>query len=259
MIKQGKNKGVILLVTVMVITVISICLAAYAIWAAYDQKNLIRHQQADKANALALAGLERAKADLFLDSGSWLDGEINGTAVTVPNPSQPDTLYNLYTDVALGEGTYTVQIDYLQDPKSCTSGCTFYDKRMWVRSTGTVGTVGSTFGVVSRTLEEIVSWYVVKNVSAPPAPGGKLYSILKPAVGDSTASANDLGITQVTLTENVNVDSKNVIIRGCYDSEFQFRNCMNYPTRISGKIGITDPTVWIKNTSDVQMGGITIE
>ncbi|HEC69515.1 MAG TPA: hypothetical protein ENI31_04460 [Candidatus Omnitrophica bacterium] len=242
-IKSDLNKkGVILLGVVLVITAVSIYLGGYALWAIYDQRNLMREQKADKAENIALAGLERAKANLFLDD-NWIDGNINDTSVTPPDPSNPDNFYELYPETSLGEGSYKVEIDYLQRPKSCTSGCEFYSQRILVRSTGYLPDEASY--EAKKVLEEIVSWYKIKNLTQD-----KFYSMLQLAV-DGANSGDKLGITEVELIEDIIID-KNLEIKGCYDVDFNFRNCMDYRTRISGNVTIS-------SSAQVTMGGLIIE
>lgn len=251
-------RGVVLLGVVLVMTVVSIYLAGYALWAIYDQKNLMRQQEVDKAEAFALAGLERARSDLFLDS-TWLDGVINGNCVSgcalsncpisgcTPDPDNPDQFYDLYTpaETPFGEGSYRVQIDYLQYPKDCTSGCAFfYERRILVRSIGYIPNASAP--QASRTLEEIVSWYKVKNLDQD-----KLYSMLQPAI-DRSSPGDRLAITTAVLNENITINS-NINIKGCYDEDFTpSRNCASYISRISGNVTINSP-------AQVELGGITIQ
>ena len=262
--KKLNNKAAVLLFTVMIITIVSVYLASYSIWTMYEQKNLLRQIQAKKAYVLALAGLQQAKADLALDD-NWNDGSINGHALdpsSPPHTNSPDDLFMLYNNVPINpshpeEGSYTVQIDYLQKPKDCNLDCKFYDNQLLLRSTGTIVTGLNT---VSKTLEEIVASYVIKNVSVPPAPipAGRPYSKLQIAVDETIVSANSLGITETRLLETININAKNVKIKGCYDSDFQFQDCTNYPTIIDGDT-TSSPTVNIGSDSDVELSGITIE
>ena len=241
--KSGLNKkGVVLLGVLLVITLVSLYLTGYVLWAVYDQRNLMRQQKADKAEQLALAGLERAKANLFLDD-NWLDGDINGTPVSTPDSNDPDKIYALYSETSLGEGSYKVEIDYLQKPKSCTSGCEFYSQRILIRSTGYIPNEVSC--EVKKVLREIVSWYKIKNLTQ-----GKLYSMLQPAI-DEANSGDTLGITGEELNEDVTIN-KTLTIKGCYDVDFNFRNCMDYRTRISG-------SVTVSSSAGVTMGGLAIE
>jgi len=236
------NKGIVLILTTLLIAVVSTSLAAYAIWSIVEQRHLFVKQQAEKAYSLAVAGLQQAKKDLFLDD-NWSDGNINGNALnpsTPPAPNNPDQYFTLYNNISLGEGNYAVQIKYLQNPKSCQSGCSFNNKQVLLRSTGAIGGV-------SATLQEIVSWYLVKNLTQ-----GNLYTALQPGVDDS--NSNDrLAVTQAGLNENVNISgTNNFDIKGCYDGDFGFRDCMNYPTSITGNVTIS-------GSAQVDMGGITIK
>ncbi len=234
------EKGMILLVVFMVMTVLSIILPAYVTWSIWDQKNLLRQQKVEEAKALARAGLNRAKLDLHMDS-NWLDGEINNTSVTVPDPNNPDTLYTLYADQALGGGTYTVQIDYLQKPKTCTLGCSFYTNRIFVRSTGTI-----TDPETSSTLEEYVNTYPVKNYTLD-----KLYALLQLAV-DEVRDSDEIRITAAGLSEDIAITSHTFTITGCYDPDFEYRSCNDYASVIQGTLAIT-------GSADVTLSGVTIE
>jgi hypothetical protein len=250
---MNNERGVILLVTVLVITVVSIYLGAYAIWSFYDQRNLIRYQQAKNAYAVAVAGIEQAKRDLFQDGGSWLDGDINGIALTAPAANSPDDLVILYNGVLVNsafpnEGSYTVNIKYLQNPKTCLSGCVFYDRKLQLVSTGMIS--GD-----SVTVKEIVSWDSVRNLGPGPL-NGRSYVMLEPAIGPAAAS-DILAVTEAQLNENINISASR-IIQGCYDPDFNFRNCMNYPTRIRGDLA--NPTVEITGAAtNVRIGGVIIE
>lgn len=248
------EQGTVLLGVFLVISVVSVYLAAYVFWQISDQRNLIRQQDAEEAGKLALAGLERAKADLFLDN-NWLDGGINGNPVIPPDPNAPDTLYFLYNNVLLQDGNYSVEIDYLQIPPACSPPCLFDSKRIRVRSTGTI--ISSWVGPAgaSRTVEEIVSWSVVRNQgpTSPPPIGGKLYTRLQSAIAES-ASGDELRITQTQIRENLNLNGKTYNLTGCYDSNFTFRNCMDYPSRISGSVTISGGAATV-----VTLSGMTIE
>lgn len=249
---RGTNKGVALIGTLLVIIVVSVFLAAYATWVIYDQRNLMRQQNTEKADALALAGLARAKQDLFLDSGTWIDSDINGNAVNPPVPISPDAYYKLYCqnptcETSLGEGSYIVEIQYLSTVKDCPTGCTFYDKLIRVRSTGYIPSAATP--CESRTLEELVSWSTVMNLGRR-----LLYQRSQTAINESTypTPANEtIGITDAALGENVTITTDENI-KGCYDPNFGYRNCMDFHTRIKG-------SVIISGSADVEMGGMTIE
>jgi type II secretory pathway pseudopilin PulG len=248
--QRGTNKGVALIGVLLVIIVVTVFLAAYATRVIYDQKNLVRQQNTEKAEALALAGLARAKQDLFLDSGTWTDGNINGNAVTLPDSSHATDPHVLYSETPLGEGSYIVQLQYLTNQKgvtSCSGSCYFYDKLIRVRSTGYVPSAANPNQ--NRTLEELVSWSSVMNLGRR-----ILYYRAQPAVDESTyptPSNETIGITDTMLGENVTISSDENI-KGCYDPTFSYRNCMNYHTHIKG-------SVIISGSADVEMGGMTIE
>jgi hypothetical protein len=247
----NSERGVILIVVFMLIVVVSMYLPGYVVWTIWDQRNLIRQQRAEEARALAQAGLDRARLDLFMDKGSWLDGRINTTAVHVPDINSPDTFWTLYTFLNWtlpygGFGTYTVWIDYLENPSTCVSGCTFFDKRMLVRSTGTVP------GAMS-TLEEYVRYNVVRNLTRIID-----YANLQPAINDViTGNWNNdiIGITDTVLVENITISpggAINFTIRGCYDPTWTFRSCMDYHTTIQGN--------WtVSGNATVDLSGVTID
>ena len=236
----------------MVMIAVSIYLPAYFAWSILDQRNLIRQQRADEAGAIAQAGLNRAILDLSVDTGSWLDGDINGWTVSAPASNNPDIFWTLYTysNWTLpygGFGSYTVWIDYLQNPKTCTGGCTFFDKRMLVRSTGTVPQA-------TRTLEQYVDYYTVKNITWT-IPSERLYASLAQAINEAIGAGrnNDtIGITATTLIENIAISSNNWTIQGCYAPSFTYRCCSDYHTVIQGN--------WtVSGTANVNLSGVTID
>lgn len=243
----NSKEGVILIVVLLVMIAVSIYLPAYFTWSILDQRSLIRQQRADEAGAIAQAGLNRAVLDLSLDSNSWLDGKINQTTVHIPDPNSPDTFWTLYTysNWTLpygGFGSYTVWIDYLQNPKPCTGGCLFFDKRMRVRSTGTVPQA-------TMTLEQYVYSYVVKNLT-----WDRLYASLQQAINEVIGAGRDndtIGITATTLIENIAISAKNWTIQGCYAPSFTYRSCSDYHTVIQGN--------WtVIGTANINLSGITI-
>lgn len=250
MINDGKSKekAMVLLSVVMLITTVSIFLAGYATWTIWDQKNLITQEQAEQADALALAGLAAAKKDLFVDS-NWLDGSINGNSVGLPSGLYPNNFAQFYSTAQnVGTGSYQVWISFLQNPKSCVSSCSYYGRMVWLRSRGTVG---AGIGTVSRTLEELVSWNIVKNLAIPPIPGGKIYPQLQKAV-DESLTDNPLAIADGQINEDVVIGgSKNYDIRGCYDPNWGYRNCMDYRSRVK--------SIVVNGSGNVTLGGITIE
>lgn len=240
------KKGVILITVILLTVVISVYLASYAIWTIYDQRSLLVQQQAENALRLARAGLERARMDLYADS-DWDDGTINKTNVTSSDPDDPDPdpLPVLYSNVHLGEGNYTVEIDYLQNPGDCAAGCDFHKQKIFVRSTGTIDYTASGGRNTTKTLEEYVWKNIVKNNITE-----EFYNELQPAV-NAANSGNYIHITDCRLEEDV-IINKDLIIEGCYDSGFKERDCANYRTIISG-------TVTVLPGFNVTMGGIIIE
>lgn len=228
------------MLTLIITLVATIYLSSYVIWTIWDQRNLLRQQKVEEAAELAWSGLNRAMLDLSLDGNSWLDGEINGHNVTLPNPSDSDAFYLLYngTPENVTYGNYSVELRYLYNNVTGR----FYDKRMWVRSTGF--TLNA-----SRLLERIVDLLRVKNLTR-----GLLYASLQTAVNE--ANDNDkIGIDEVTLSENVTITSaavKNFNIRGCYNSDFSNCSCGNYHSYIIGNVTVTGAAV-------VNLSGVTIE
>lgn len=258
------EKGVILIVALIVIITVSIYLPAYVTWTIWDQRSLIRQQRAEEAKALAQAGLNRAVLDLYMDTGSWLDGDINGNQVVDPadgdgrpDLGNPDRFYPIYwtlgsADWTLGDNNHivNVEIDYLQN---CPGGSCigFFDKRMRLRSTGRVtGTLGT---LASVTLEEYVNYYVVKNITWTPP--DRFYASLQQAINEAQGAGrnNDtVGITATALTENITINSNNWTIQGCYDPTFSFRSCSDYYTLIRGN--------WtVSAGANVNLSGVTID
>lgn len=235
------KKGAVLMISFMLIIVVTIYLSSYVIWTIWDQRNLLRRQRLEEADKLARAGLNRAIVDLQLESDSWLDGEINGHSVTLPDSGNYTNYYILYhTTQTLPNGNYTVELRYLYD----TGALKFLDKRMWVRSTGITSDA-------FRTLEQMVNFSAVKNLG-PGAKINTLYANSQPAIDESDSDDN-IGITAVTLRENVSISCpKRFNISGCYDPTFQRRSCGNYYTLIQGNMNIT-------GTANVTLSGVTIE
>jgi hypothetical protein len=241
------EKGVILVVVLMLIIVVSIYLPAYVTWTIWDQRSLIREQKAEDARAIAQAGLNRAVLDLSLDNGSWLDGEINGHPVHAYDSNKPNDFYPLYTGTfysgALPIGSYAVEIRYLYN--AATSS--FYDKRMWIRSRGTITVIAP----ATETLEQIVDSFVVRNITQ-----NLYYANLQPAIDEAINknwNNNVFAITDTVLIENININTAmNFTIRGCYAPCFEFRSCADYHTVIHGN--------WtVAGGANVTLSGITIE
>ena len=245
----GYERGVVLLAALMVMVVLSLYLPAYVTWAIWDQRNLIRQHSAAEAHAVAQAGLNRAVLDLYLDNNSWLDGDISGHTVHVPDSGDTDKFWTLsYTNWTLGNGSYTIQIRY---PYNTATG-KFYDKRMWVRSTGNIANPMTGF-TATATLEQFVNYYMVKNIGQDPdnPSDDKLsYTSLQPAINDALANDN-LAIAATTLNENISIN-KNLNIRGCYAPCFTFRSCSGYHTLINGNWTVTGGAI-------VTLSGITID
>lgn len=221
------QRGVILIAVFMVIAVISVILTGYVTWSIWDQKNLLREQNAEEAKVFAQAGLNRAVLDLRMDN-TWVDGKINNTIVAAPNPSNPDDLFTLYADQALGpNGNYTVKIKYLKTVPSCSSGCSFYSDRILVSSSGKILNPATTI-----TLEQYVDLYPVKNITMP-----KFYFSLQPGINE-VRNNDSLRITYTTLIENIAISGKTYTVRGCCDSDFQPASCIDFPSTIQGNASI---------------------
>lgn len=166
------KKGAVLIACLVIIVIATVYLAGYVIYTNYDQRNMLRHQETEQAAELARAGLNRAIVDLSLDAGSWKDGAIittgNATcSCCVGNPcppvtAHPDDFYTLYTETlytgnctVVPYGNYTAEIRYLWNPNASD----FYDKQVWVRSTGRAST-GKSVGGTERILEQKIVYDV---------------------------------------------------------------------------------------------------
>lgn len=242
----NSQRAAVLLVVLMVVTVLSIVVPAYVMWAIWDQKNLVRQQKAEEAKALAQAGLNRAILDLYLDDDSWLDGQISGYNVTLPNLGSPNAFYPLYNmTLPNATGSYNVSIGYIYN----SSASEFYDKRMWARSTGTTNDTSA-----SLQIEQFVNWYLIKNIglNATNSTDDKsFYTNLRPAVGAVGANEN-IAVSAATLNENINITSGTFNLSGCYDPNFGFRSCMNYPSFIQGNVTVS-------GSADVKLSDLTIK
>lgn len=163
-----KDKGIALILAVIVVTMVSALLTGYVVMTISDRKRAEHEMAAGSAEYIARAGLERAFIDLSCEyekDKSWADGtggaangtvanpnnKINRVAAAVPSPSSPGTdpddigdmrsdYQNFYVDVdfpdvANSAGKYTVKIAFAR-PSSGYGA--FIPSRLWVRSTGTV-------------------------------------------------------------------------------------------------------------------------
>lgn len=237
---SNNQKGVILMVSLMVMVAVSIMLPAYVTWIIWEQKNLLRQRSADFAHTLAQAGLNRAQLDLYLDADSWLDGDINGRPVSLPNAGSPNNFYLLYEDnTTYAPNSYRVELRYLFD----ASHSSFYDKRMWIRSSGTTPDA-------SRTVEGLIDWSVVKNLTR-----NLTYQSLQPAITEVLTQSWDndnIAIAETSLTENISAGALRINIRGCYDPDFTYHSCSEFHSIIRGNVSVT-------GTADVILSGLTIE
>jgi len=241
MAKFNSKNGVALIMTVIITLVASIYLSSYVIWAIWDQRNLARQHIIEQADELALSGLNRATLDLSLDTDSWLDGNINGHAVNPPNAGNPNAFYVLYNGTAnetLANGNYSVEIRYLFNAGTAR----FYDKRMWIRSTGITS-------AASRVLQQLFDIFRVRNLTR-----GINYTSLQTAVNEALNN-EAIGIADVTLNENVTVSpaaAMNYNITGCWNNDFSNRSCGNYHSRIQGRVNAL-------GNATLFMTGVTIE
>lgn len=238
--KKNKNlqKGVVLISVILVVVVGMVYLSSSTFLTLYDQKNLQREKKVQGAEFFAQSGLERAMLDLYLDGDSWLDGEINGNPVNLPEGGNPDKYHELYKDQPLADGFYTVEIDYLQ-----TGGGGFYDKCMLLRSTGRAS------DNTQKILEQMVFLCTVKNLNQD-----KKYISLQTAVNEAQNNET-IAIMQGLLAENVTINpavQKIYKIQGGYDSSFQYRSVSNYPTIIVGDIKVL-------GQAEVEFSGVTIK
>lgn len=150
----------------------------------------------------------------------------------------------------LGEGSYKVEIQYQTNPKNqttCNYPCKFYDKILRVQSIGYIPNVAQ--ATENRTLQEIVNWNVIMNLGTRTP-----YFRIDKAVDESqysTYNNETIAITDAVLGGNFTLPTDQDI-KGCYDPNFNYRNCMDYRTRINGNVTIS-------GNAQVEMGGITIE
>ncbi|MBN3038531.1 MAG: hypothetical protein JW869_03850 [Candidatus Omnitrophica bacterium] len=131
------KKGTALIVTYMVVAVLLVLGAAFAIRSLAESRLAERHKKSNQAFSIAEAGLELALYRLRMDfesggaSPSWRDGTID-TVICGPNTV---AYYTFLGPAQLGDdlfnGTYTVEL----------RNVTGMDDEIWVRSTGTVGDI----------------------------------------------------------------------------------------------------------------------
>jgi len=145
--KLKSNSGAVLIVAVIIIIAITVYMCGYVMWVVYDQHNMFRRLDTERAMELARAGLSRASVDLSSDSG-WADGDINGNPIApaLPATSGTNIVRNLYLNSCICEvGTaacptcpnafYNVSITYLYNS---TGSHPLIPNRVWIRSTGRV-------------------------------------------------------------------------------------------------------------------------
>jgi len=145
------EKGILLILTFLIVIVISILSAAFLLVGVSESKIAERQRRFSLAFNIAEAGLERALFDLrqdFLNPGSssFGDGDINGMLIGPDTNNYytlySGTLYNNGYDNTMNGGSYTVEL--LNDAID--------NKAIWIRSTGTFGDVSETIRVYMRML-----------------------------------------------------------------------------------------------------------
>lgn len=138
------KKGSVLLTTYLLITVLLLLGTAFVIISMNEGRVSESHRKIAQAFYIAEAGIERMLYDLKKDfeaDENWTDGEINGwtynSAAAVngyfPFPNASDSDNNTYPSTVLNGGSYSV---------SLKNGSSTGD--IWVRSTGTIGSVSQT-------------------------------------------------------------------------------------------------------------------
>ncbi|MDP1853636.1 MAG: hypothetical protein Q8L26_05495 [Candidatus Omnitrophota bacterium] len=195
---RKNNKGMALIMAIIVVTMVSALLTAYVAMTISERKRAEHEMATGSAEYIARAGLEQAFIDLSCEydkDKSWADGtggaangtvansnnKINRVAAAVPSPSSAGTdpddpsdirsdYQDFYVDVdfpdaANSVGKYTVKIAF---GKTVASANTFVPGRLWVRSTGKVyNSDGSIKDQVTLTqLARIKSLALVKVIPA---------------------------------------------------------------------------------------------
>jgi hypothetical protein len=132
------KKGAALIVTYMVIAVLLVLGAAFAVRSISESRIAERHKKATQAFAIAEAGLELALYRLRMDfenggaNPSWLtDNDIDGIPI-VPSTA---AYYQLFAATPLGDDLYTG--NYNVDLMNVAGE----DQEIWVRATGVVGDI----------------------------------------------------------------------------------------------------------------------
>lgn len=280
------NKGMALILSIVVVTMVSVLLVSYVATVINEKKRIEHELSAGSAEYIAKAGLERTFLDLSCEHDrdeDWVDGgvdpnpqnEINGIAASVPtigtgteDPLNRSDYQDFHTavnfpDVATPTGNYTVQIAFVNN----AADSAFRENRLWVRSIGTVTATGD-----SVTLEQLATIQAVALVEVDGSGDlveiERLYGTLDDPsdslVDDAMAIAanHEIRIAGATLDEDVTIDpgGGTLIIKGGYGYDFTdgSRDTSAHISILEDSAG-ADTVVTISGSGTVEMGGVRIE
>ncbi len=152
--KKNNYRGVVLIGAYLIIVVLLILGGAFIIRSLAGKKASDAQSNLTQSLNVAEAGLEKSlyqlRQDFLNDSTpSWIDGDIYGISLPLPDASDPDEYYTLFPPISLNNGTYITYIKYV------FSGSTPHPDQIWLKSVGSVG--GFT-----RTIQEYAT---MKNLS----------------------------------------------------------------------------------------------
>lgn len=279
--KLKNQRGIALILAIIVVTMVSILLTSY-VAVVISEKRRTEHETAiASANYIARAGLEQAFFDLSAEYGkdtNWTDddrindiiiNDLNGNGVVDAGEGMPDitdgdnnqTTYQLfYNNVPFSDGAYTAEISFLK--QDCPVSCAFRLNRLWVRSSGTVTSTGDTV-----TLTQVAKVRPVKNVTQEILYDTLDYNDVVPeSAVDTAASAamqNEIRIAgEILSSEAISINIPNIVvgddlvITGGYGYDFTdgSRDPSLNQSIIKGSLVISGDAA-----ATVRMGGVTIE
>lgn len=276
--RHKNEKGIALILAIIVVTMVSLLLTSYVAMTISERKRVEHESAAASAEYIARAGLERAFFDLSCEyekDRDWInENRINGRIINNQNgddivdagegmpafnlgaqteaPGERSDYQDFYgTDasrIAFADGTYWVEIAFVNN----TTDDAFLANRLWVRSTGTVTATGGTV-----TLTQLARVKRVKNITIDGGLG-RLYDTLDPAETEAN-TGDELRITGDILDEDVTIGGKNVTIKGGYGYDFSDGSRDTSKNVSTLKDSGAAPVVTLSGAGTVIMGGVRIE
>ncbi len=285
-----KDKGIALILAIIVVTMVSLLLTSYVAITISERKRVEHESAAASAEYIARAGLEKAFFDLSCEyekDRDWInDDTINGRIINddgngtleagegmpafnlgaqTEAPNERSNYQRFYINVGFPDavapiGNYTVDIAFVNN----AADTAFLSNRLWVRSTGIATATGDTV-----TLAQLARVKRVALVETDAGTGDlveieRLYDYVDDPSGSAvddaaTAGANhEIRISGSTLDQDVAVD-KSVTIKGGYGFDFTDGSrdtSKNVSTLTDSGLA---PMVTLSGSGTVTMGGVRIE